>query len=127
MFVCVFVRSAPSNLPHLSLDSPCKHGCGLNLHTFEWHECIVPPTINQPINEHHARYHAPGGIGKPGIDAGRGIGLRFPRFIRAREDKPPENATSAQQIRDMYFDQQCVDSSNANAGTAAADDDDEYL
>jgi ATP-dependent DNA ligase len=68
-----------------------------------------------------------GGIGKPGIDAGRGIGLRFPRFIRAREDKPPENATSAQQIRDMYFDQQCVDSSNANAGTAAADDDDEYL
>ena len=65
-----------------------------------------------------------GGIGK--VDPNKGIGLRFPRFIRAREDKPPENATSAQQIRDMYFDQQCVDSSNANDGMAA-DDDDEFL
>ena len=86
----------------------------------------LPPPQQRITQTNQHWFNGAGGIGKPGIDAGRGIGLRFPRFIRAREDKPPENATSAQQIRDMYFDQQCVDSSNANDGMAA-DDDDEFL
>jgi len=67
-----------------------------------------------------------GAIGKAGIDPGRGVGLRFPRFIRERDDKPATHATSADQIRDMYFEQQSVDSSGQVA-TAAMDEDDDYI
>lgn len=47
----------------------------------------------------------------------RGISLRFPRFIRVRDDKGPEETTSPQQIATMYRAQ-------ATAGTRLDDEDD---
>ena len=50
----------------------------------------------------------------------RGIGLRFPRFVRAREDLEPENATGPEQLLELYMAQ-------PNIGTAADQEDDEEL
>lgn len=59
-----------------------------------------------------------------GIDpAGeKGISLRFPRFIKVRDDKKPDEATSSRQIAEMYRKQESVTKSKG----PAVDDDFEY-
>ncbi len=64
---------------------------------------------------------------KGGCDAlsdasGKGISLRFPRFIKEREDKKPEQATGSRMVVELYQKQESV----AKNKGPAADDDFEY-
>lgn len=54
-----------------------------------------------------------GAVDKTG-ETGRGIGLRFPRFERLRNDKRPDQATTSDQILDMYYAQDSIVDTGAN-------------
>ncbi|KAI9756321.1 MAG: hypothetical protein M4579_003913 [Chaenotheca gracillima] len=55
-------------------------------------------------------------------ETGKGISLRFPRFIKQRDDKKPDQATSSRIVAEMYQKQENV---SKNHGPAV-DDDFEY-
>ncbi|KAG6378153.1 ATP-dependent DNA ligase [Boletus reticuloceps] len=53
------------------------------------------------------------------VSSTRGLSLRFPRFVRVREDTRPEHASTTQFLAQMYRDQQ-----SRGKGTTGADDGD---
>ena len=53
------------------------------------------------------------------VDKGKGVALRFPRFMRVRDDKKPEEATTAEQVVDLFKNQ------NVRAGQRKGKEDDE--
>lgn len=55
------------------------------------------------------------------VDPNKGISLRFPRFIKLRDDKSPEDGTTASQIADMYLNQETVKTQNLS-DTAVKED-----
>lgn len=61
-----------------------------------------------------------GAIGRIESTGTRGVGLRFPRFIRDRDDKLSTQATNSEQIADLYFSQ---DNLEANANDEDEDED----
>lgn len=78
-------------------------------------------TVSFPLSS--SSVHS-GGAGR--VEAGRGIGLRFPRYIRDREDKKAELATTAEQIVEMFHNQGLTSEGGGAAG-GGADDDDDWL
>eukprot|EP01060_Flectonema_neradi_P026024 TRINITY_DN3487_c0_g1_i1.p1 TRINITY_DN3487_c0_g1~~TRINITY_DN3487_c0_g1_i1.p1 ORF type:complete len:764 (+),score=127.68 TRINITY_DN3487_c0_g1_i1:19-2310(+) len=64
------------------------------------------------------KYPAAAGL----IDSTKGIALRFPRFIRVRDDKNTTDATSCHQIADLYRQQ----FANEETDAKVEDSDDDY-
>jgi DNA ligase-1 len=54
--------------------------------------------------------------------AGKGVSLRFPRFIKERDDKKPDEATTGRAVAEMYRKQESVSKTKG----PSVDDDFEY-
>jgi DNA ligase-1 len=71
-----------------------------------------------------------GGVGRISNDLNdgsiRGIGLRFPRFLRERDDKGPVQATTSEQIVDLFHSQNSS-SNNGKKESAENDDEDDWI
>ena len=53
--------------------------------------------------------------------AAQGISIRFPRLVRVRDDKAPEDATTAAQVAEMY-QAQAIHTATNGGGSGAAED-----
>ena len=82
---------------------PYNYNVGDVLEPDDWFEAAVVWEL-QAADLTASSVHK-GAIGKIDTSGSKGVGLRFPRYIRDRDDKKAENATSSEQIADMYRQQ----------------------
>lgn len=54
-------------------------------------------------------------------DAVKGISIRFPRLVRVRDDKNPDQATNQEQVVEMYQKQPHVQGNKGSKASAAED------
>lgn len=94
---------------------PCSSTAANKTHRFEskyvWEVKAADLTLSP-------RYQAAMDI----IGQGKGVSLRFPRFLKVRDDKKPEDATETRRVAEMYRAQESVGKNKA----PAVDDDFEY-
>jgi DNA ligase 1 len=82
---------------------PVNYNVGEALYPDEWFDSGAVWEI-QAADLSRSSVHR-GGVGRVDNNLSRGIGLRFPRFLRERDDKKPDQATSSEQVVDMFFSQ----------------------
>ncbi|KAJ5855501.1 Nucleic acid-binding OB-fold [Penicillium soppii] len=70
------------------------------------------------------RYQAAADEFQGTTDAGKGVSLRFPRYIKSRDDKKPDEATTTRAVAEMYRKQEAV--TKETSGKGGVDDDFEY-
>ncbi|XP_063658030.1 DNA ligase 1 isoform X9 [Pan troglodytes] len=70
---------------------------------------------DEELEEHHQSLK---------VDSDKGISLRFPRFIRVREDKQPEQATTSAQVACLYRKQSQIQ--NQQGEDSGSDPEDTY-
>lgn len=112
-------KTKPLVIP--SKKKPINYNVGDPLEPDDWFEPTIVWEL-QAADLSQSSVHK-GAIGRVDPSGARGVGLRFPRFIRERDDKKPTGATSAEQIADLYFSQDLAE--GGGGGGAGRDDEDE--
>ncbi|EMD01234.1 hypothetical protein BAUCODRAFT_21163 [Baudoinia panamericana UAMH 10762] len=120
----VLLNELYETLSPLVIDRPkpfYDHSMGKNDQPDVWFEPQYVWEVKTADLTLSPRYRAASsGFGSDGTH--KGVSLRFPRFIRVRDDKKPEAATSSKQVAEMYRAQETV----GKEKKTGVDDDFEY-